>query len=57
MIEFDDAPQGPQNNPAPAIEGAVSKLDKKFIKDLFWDPGWFTTMESYERALARFKNA
>ena len=40
-----------------AIEDAVGKLDKKFSKDLFWDPGWFRSMESYERALARFKNA
>jgi len=40
-----------------AIAGAVEKLDTKFTKELFWDPGWFKTMQSYERALARFKNA
>jgi putative spermidine/putrescine transport system substrate-binding protein len=40
-----------------AIEGCIGKLDKKFVKDLYWDPGYFKTMEYYERAMSRFKNA
>lgn len=40
-----------------AIQGAKDKLGTKFAKDLFWDPGWFKSMEHYEGALAKFKNA
>ncbi len=40
-----------------AIEGAKAKLGTKFAKDLFWDPGWFKSMEHYEGAVAKFKNA
>lgn len=40
-----------------AIQAAVDKVDKKFIKELFWNPGYFKNLEYYEGALARFKNA
>jgi spermidine/putrescine-binding protein len=40
-----------------AIEGAIQKLDRKFSKPLYWDPGYFRNMEYYERAVSRFKNA
>jgi spermidine/putrescine-binding protein len=40
-----------------AIALAIDKLDKKFAKPLYQDPGYFKNMEYYERAVARFKNA
>jgi putative spermidine/putrescine transport system substrate-binding protein len=40
-----------------AIDGAIQKLDRKFSKDLYWDPGYFKNKEYYERAVSRFKNA
>jgi spermidine/putrescine-binding protein len=39
------------------IQNAIKKLDQKFLKKLFWDPGYFKNMEIYEREVARFKNA
>ncbi len=40
-----------------AIQASVDKVDKKFVKDLFWNPGYFKNLEYYESAMARFKNA
>jgi len=39
------------------VQNAIKKLDQKFLKKLFWDPGYFKNMEIYEREVARFKNA
>jgi len=40
-----------------AIEDTISKLDKKFAHELFWNSGWPDDIESYEREMSRFKNA
>lgn len=40
-----------------AIRVSIEKVDKKFIKDLFWNPGYFNNLEYYENAMAKFKNA
>jgi hypothetical protein len=39
-----------------AIQATVDKMDTKFKKDLYWDPGYTTSLESYELAAARFRN-
>lgn len=49
--------QGWSQDKVAAIEGAIEKLDRKFGKPLYWDPGWFPGMESYESAISRFRNA
>lgn len=40
-----------------AIENCNVKLDRKFAKSLFQDPGYFPNMEIYERETQRFQNA
>ncbi len=39
------------------IEDTISKLDKKFAHELFWNSGWPDDIEAYEREMSRFKNA
>ncbi len=39
------------------IRQVMAKGDIKFAKALYWDPGYFSTLESYEREMARFRNA
>jgi hypothetical protein len=39
-----------------AIQATVDKLDTKFKKDLYWDPGYTPSLEFYEQAAARFRN-
>jgi putative spermidine/putrescine transport system substrate-binding protein len=39
------------------IESTVTKLDKKFAHELFWNNGWPDDVSAYEREMARFKNA
>ena len=39
-----------------AIQATVDKMNVKFKKDLYWDPGYTTSLESYELAAARFRN-
>ena len=39
------------------IREVVAKGDVKFAKPLYWDPGYFKTLEYYEREMARFRNA
>lgn len=39
------------------IRRVMAKGDAKFAKPLYWDPGYFKTLEYYEREMARFRNA
>ena len=39
------------------IRQVMAKGDAKFAKSLYWDPGYFSTLETYEREMARFRNA
>ena len=39
------------------IEDTVSKLQKKFSHELFWNSGWPDDIPAYEREMSRFKNA
>jgi spermidine/putrescine-binding protein len=39
-----------------AIEASRQKVTAKFIKPLYWDPGYTKSLESYEAAMARFRN-
>jgi spermidine/putrescine-binding protein len=39
-----------------AIETTVTKMNTKFLKDLYWDPGYTQSLEYYEMAMARFRN-
>jgi putative spermidine/putrescine transport system substrate-binding protein len=38
------------------IEATVTKMNTKFIKDLYWDPGYTKSLEYYESAMARFRS-
>jgi putative spermidine/putrescine transport system substrate-binding protein len=37
------------------IETTVNKMNAKFLKDLYWDPGYTRSLEHYEAAMARFR--
>ncbi|MDB5397955.1 MAG: hypothetical protein JWM91_5461 [Rhodospirillales bacterium] len=39
-----------------AIQATIDKMSKKFLKELYWDPGYTTSLEFYELAAARFRN-
>jgi spermidine/putrescine-binding protein len=39
-----------------AIQATVDKMDVKFKKPLYWDPGYTPSLEFYEQAAARFRN-
>ncbi len=39
------------------ISETVAKMEKKFSHQLFWNSGWPTAVEAYEREMARFKNS
>jgi len=39
-----------------AIEATVAKMNAKFVKDLYWDPGYTKSLEYYESAMARFRS-
>jgi len=39
-----------------AIEATATKMNTKFLKDLYWDPGYTKSLEYYEMAMARFRN-
>lgn len=39
-----------------AIQATVDKITTKFAKELYWDPGYTTSLEYYEMAAARFRN-
>jgi putative spermidine/putrescine transport system substrate-binding protein len=39
-----------------AIQATVERMDKKFKKELYSDPGYTTSLEFYELAAARFRN-
>jgi hypothetical protein len=38
------------------IEDTVAKMNTKFLKPLYWDPGYTESLADYERAMARFRN-
>jgi len=38
------------------IEATVAKMNAKFVKDLYWDPGYTKSLEYYESAMARFRS-
>jgi spermidine/putrescine-binding protein len=37
------------------IDATVNKMNAKFLKDLYWDPGYTKSLEYYEAAMARFR--
>jgi len=39
-----------------AIQATMDKITTKFAKELYWDPGYTTSLEFYEMAAARFRN-
>ncbi|HEX2789256.1 MAG TPA: extracellular solute-binding protein [Steroidobacteraceae bacterium] len=39
-----------------SIEATVTKMNTKFVKDLYWDPGYTKSLEYYESAMARFRS-
>ena len=39
-----------------AIQATVDKMNTKFKKELYWDPGYTPSLEFYEQAAARFRN-
>jgi putative spermidine/putrescine transport system substrate-binding protein len=39
-----------------SIEETVNKMTTKFLKELYWDPGYTRSLESYESAMARFRS-
>jgi len=39
-----------------AIQATVDRMNTKFMKELYWDPGYTTSLEFYELAAARFRN-
>jgi len=38
-----------------AIEETMAKVNTKFLKDLYWDPGYTKSLENYELAMGRFR--
>jgi spermidine/putrescine-binding protein len=38
------------------IEATVNKMNAKFVKPLYWDPGYTKSLEHYEMAMARFRS-
>ncbi len=38
------------------IEDTVNKMNTKFLKPLYWDPGYTESLKYYEMAMARFRN-
>jgi spermidine/putrescine-binding protein len=39
-----------------AIGAASDKVNAKFMKDLYWDPGYTPSLQYYETAMARFRS-
>ncbi len=38
------------------IQATIDKLNTKFKKEVYWDPGYTPSLEFYEQAAARFRN-
>jgi putative spermidine/putrescine transport system substrate-binding protein len=39
-----------------SIEETVNKMNTKFLKELYWDPGYTRSLDNYESAMARFRS-